>query len=175
MVVRTNGEPRAAASGIRRIAASLDPNMPLFDVRTFDEYLGNEIAPTRFTMTLASVFAGVALLLASVGLYGVISYTVAQRAPELGLRKALGAQHGGILRLVLGNGLGLAGAGIGVGLVGALALTRTVRGLLFGVTATDPVTFLGVSLLLVAVTLVASYVPARRAARVDPASTLRGD
>ena len=175
MVVRAPGDPRTAANGMRRIAASLDPNVPLFDVRTFDEYLGNEIAPTRFTMTLASVFAGVALVLAAVGLYGVISYTVAQRAPELGLRKALGAQHGGILRLVLGHGLGLAGAGIGVGVVGALALTRTVRGLLFGITTTDPVTFLGVSLLLLAVTLAASYVPARRAARVDPALTLRGD
>ena len=173
MVVRTQGDPRAIASGIRRIAASLDPNVPLFDVRTFDEYLENEIAPTRFTMTLASVFAGVALVLASVGLYGVISYTVAQRASELGLRKALGAQHGGILRLVLGHGLSLAGAGIGVGVVGALVLTRTVRGLLFGITATDPVTFVGVSLLLLGVTLAASYVPARRAARVDPMIALR--
>ncbi len=172
LVVRTDGDPLSALGGMRQIAGLLDPNIPLSDVRTFDEYLGKEIAPTRFTMTLASAFAFVALALASVGLYGVISYTVAQRTAELGMRMALGAQHGTILRLVLRHGVFLAASGIGIGLAASLALTRAIRSLLFGVTPTDPVTFVGVSLLLTAVALLASYAPAR-AARVDPVMALR--
>lgn len=175
LVVRAEGDPYASVGGLRRIGASLDPNIPLSDTRTFDEYLGYEMAPTRFTMTLAGVFAVVALVLAAVGLYGVISYSVAQRAPELGIRMALGARNRAILRLVLGNGLVMVGAGIAIGLAASLALTRAIRALLYGVTPTDPVTFVGVSLLLAVVALVASYVPARRAAAVDPARALRAE
>ena len=175
LVVRTDGDPLLALGGLRQIAASLDPDIPLFDVRTFEEYLGDRIAPTRFTMTLASVFAFVALGLAAVGLYGVISYSVAQRTTELGVRMALGAQHGSILRLVLRNGATMAIGGIAIGLMASLALTRAIGSLLVGVTPTDPVTFLGVSLLLAAVALIASYIPARRAARVDPMLALRAE
>ena len=175
LVVRTDGDPLLALGGLRRIATSLDPEIPLFDVRTFEEYLGDRIAPTRFTMTLASAFAFVALGLAAVGLYGVISYSVAQRTAELGVRMALGAQQGSILRLVLRNGATMAIGGIAIGLMASLALTRAIGSLLVGVTPTDPVTFLGVSLLLAAVALIASYIPARRAARVDPMLALRAE
>ena len=175
LVVRTDGDPLMALGGLRQIATSLDPNIPLFDARTFEGYLGDVMAPTRFTMTLASAFALVALVLASVGLYAVISYSVAQRTAELGLRMALGAHHASILRLVLRHGVTVAASGIGIGLVASIALTRAIRSLLVGVTPTDPTTFVGVSLLLAAVALVASYVPARRAARVDPLMALRSE
>ncbi len=175
LVVRTDGDPLMALAGLRQIATSLDPDIPLFDARTFEGYIGDAIAPTRFTMTLASVFAFVALVLASVGLYAVISYSVAQRTAELGIRIALGAHHGSILRLVLRHGVTVAAIGIGIGLVASIAVTRAIRSLLVGVTPTDPITFIGVSLLLAAVALVASYVPARRAARVDPLLALRSD
>jgi predicted permease len=173
LVLRAERDPYGLLPELRQIGASLDPGIPLFNFRTFDEYLGVHIAPTRFTMTLASVFAVVALVLSSVGLYGVISYSVAQRASEIGVRMALGAHDTTILRLVLGNGAVMVASGIGLGLVASLALTRAIRSLLYGVTPTDPVTFVGVSLLLAAVALVATYVPARRAARVDPMAVLR--
>jgi predicted permease len=173
MVVRTGANPYGMLPELRRMGASLDPEIALFDFRTFDAYLGLQIAPTRFTMTLASAFAAVALVLASVGLYGVISYAVAQRAAEIGVRMALGAHDTAILRLVLGNGAVMVASGIGLGLLISLALTRAIGSLLYGVTPTDPLTFLGVSLLLAAVALLASYVPARRAARLDPMAVLR--
>ncbi len=175
LVVRTDGDPLNALGGLRRVATSLDPEIPLFDARTFEEYIGDKIAPTRFTMTLASVFAFVALVLASVGLYAVISYSVAQRTAELGVRIALGAHHGSILRLGLRHGVTVAAIGIGIGLVASIAVTRAIQSLLVGVTPTDPTTFVGVSLLLAAVALVASYVPARRAAQVDPLLALRSE
>ncbi|MCZ6916716.1 MAG: ABC transporter permease, partial [Gemmatimonadetes bacterium] len=175
LVVRTTGDPLMAVGGLRRMATVLDPDIPLFDARTLEGYIGDEIAPTRFTMTLASAFALVALALASVGLYAVISYSVAQRTAELGLRIALGAHHTSILRLVLRHGVTVAAAGIGIGLVASIAVTRAIRSLLVGVTPNDPVTFVGVSLLLAAVALLASYVPARRAARVDPLLALRSE
>jgi putative ABC transport system permease protein len=173
LVVRAGQDPYGLLSELRQIGASLDPEIPLFNIRTFDEYLGYHIAPTRFTMTLASVFAFVALVLAAVGLYGVISYSVAQRASEIGVRMALGAHDANILRLVLGNSVAMVAGGISLGLVTSLALTRTIQSLLYGVTPTDPLTFFGVSLLLSGVALLASYVPARRAARVDPMTVLR--
>ena len=173
LVVRTTGNPVGVLPELRRVAAAVDPQIPLFDPRTFLEYLENEIAPTRFTMTLASAFAVVALVMAAVGLYGVISYSVSQRAAELGVRVALGAHDGAILRLVLRDGAVMAGVGIAVGLVGSVVVTRTIRSLLVGVGPTDLPTFAVVSLVLGAVTLVASYIPARRAARLDPLVALR--
>ena len=175
IVVRTSGDPRAALGGIRQVAARLDPNVPVFDARTFDDYIDKEIAPTRFTMTLASFFAIVALVLAAVGLYGVTSYSVAQRESELGVRVALGAHRPTIMRLVLGHSLAMTLIGIGIGLVLSLALSLVIQSLLLGVTPTDPLTLVGVSVLLAAVAMIASYLPARRAARVDPIVALRGE
>ncbi len=126
-------------------------------------------------MTLISVFAGIALLLASIGLYGVISYSVRQRTREIGVRMAFGADERTIVRLVLGRGMVLGLAGVGIGLVAAFASTRMVSSLFYGVSAIDPVTFLGIPLVLVAVTVIASYVPARRAMRVDPVEALRDE
>ena len=174
-VVRTSGDPRAARGGIRQVAARLDANVPVFDARTFDEYIDKEIAPTRFTMTLAGFFAIVALVLAAVGLYGVTSYSVAQRESELGVRVALGAHRGTIMRLVLGHGLAMTLIGIAIGLVLSLGLSLVIQSLLLGVTPTDPLTLVGVSVLLAAVAMIASYLPARRAARVDPLVALRGE
>jgi ABC-type antimicrobial peptide transport system permease subunit len=127
----------------------------------------------RFLTVLLTLFAGVALVLAAVGIYGVISYSVAQRTKEFGVRMALGAQRADVLRIVLGRGMLLAALGVGLGLVGAFALTRLMDTLLFGVTPTDPSTFVGVSLLLVAVAYFASYLPAKRATQVDPMEALR--
>ncbi len=174
-VVRTSGDPRAALGGIRQVAARLDPDVPIFDARTFREYIDKEIAPTRFTMTLAGFFAMAALVLAAVGLYGVTSYSVAQRESELGVRVALGAHRGRIMRLVLGHGLAMTLIGIAIGLVLSLGLSLVIQSLLLGVSPTDPLTLVGVSLLLAAVAMIASYLPARRAARVDPLVALRGE
>ena len=173
LIVRTGSNPMTALPEVRRIAASLDPDLPLFDARALGEYVRDEIAPTRFTMTLATAFAAVALAMAAVGLYGVISYSVTQRSSELGVRVALGAHDGAILRLVLRQGATMAGLGIAIGLIASFGLTRTIRSLLVGVAPTDALTLVGVSLLLAGVTLVASYVPARRAARLDPVVALR--
>ncbi len=145
------------------------------DIRLMDEYLTEAVASTRFTLTLISVFAGIALLLASIGLYGVISYSVRQRTREIGVRMAFGADEKNIVRLVGGRGMTLGLAGVGVGIAAAFVLTRTVSSLFYGVSAVDPVTFLGIPLVLVAVTVIASYVPARRAMRVDPVEALRDE
>ncbi len=174
LVVRTEGDPQTVLGGLRQVAARLDPNVPIFDGRTFDEYLGKELAQTRFTMTLASFLALAALVLAAVGLYGVTSYSVAQRESELGVRVALGAHRGAIMRLVLGHSLAMTLIGIGIGLVLSFAVSRVIQSLLTGVTPTDPLTLGGVSLLLATVAMIASYLPARRAARVDPLTALRG-
>jgi putative ABC transport system permease protein len=138
-----------------------------------EEVLSDSIARQRFSMLLLAVFAGVALALAAVGLYGVMSYTVAQRTREIGLRMALGAQRGDVLRLVVGQGLRLVFVGVGIGLAAALALTRLMSSLLYGVSATDPLTLAVISLLLVSVAALASYIPARRATKVDPLVALR--
>ena len=153
----------------------MDPDVPMADVQLMGQYVEEAVAPTRFTLTLISVFAAMALVLASIGLYGVISYSVRQRTREIGVRMAFGANESIILRLVLGRAMVLGLAGVGAGIVASFVSTRTVSSLLYGVSAVDPVTFLGIPFVLVAVTLLASYVPARRAMRVDPVVALRDE
>jgi ABC-type antimicrobial peptide transport system permease subunit len=153
----------------------LDPDLPVTNVRSMEQLIEASTGQRRFAMLLLGLFSGIALLLASVGLYGVMSYTVTQRAPELGVRMALGAGARDVLGLVLGQGMRLALLGVGIGLVAALAVTRLLRSMLFGVSATDPATYVGISLLLLGVTLVACWLPARRATRVDPVVVLRAD
>ncbi|MCH7717273.1 MAG: ABC transporter permease [Gemmatimonadetes bacterium] len=175
LTVRVAGDPLALAAPIRREIEVLDPEVPMADIRVMKDYVTEAVASTRFTLTLISLFAGIALLLASIGLYGVISYSVRQRTREIGVRMAFGADEKSIVRLVVGRGMTLGLAGVGVGIVAAFALTRTVSSLFYGVSAVDPVTFVGIPLVLVAVTVVASYVPARRAMRVDPVEALRDE
>jgi putative ABC transport system permease protein len=172
-VARTSGDPSAVAPALRRELAALDRDLPLYNVSTMERVLSDSISRRRFQMILIAAFAGVGLLLAAVGIYGVISYTVAQRRHEIGVRIALGARAADILRLVVGQGLGLTLAGVGLGLAGAFALTRVLASLLYGVTATDPLTFACVSLALLGVALLACLVPARRATKVDPMIALR--
>ena len=173
LVARTTQDPASVAAAARREIQSIDPDQPVSDVRTMEELLSASVARARFSTTLLGVFAAVALLLAVVGIYAVISYTVTQRTHEIGIRMALGAQTRDVLRMVVSHGLLLALAGVGLGLLGAFALTRLMSSLLFEVTSTDPVTFAAVALLLAAVALLACYLPGRRAAKVDPMVALR--
>jgi putative ABC transport system permease protein len=173
VVVRASGDPRGLVNAVRRMVASLDRDVPVTRVRTMDELMTASVAPPRFRTTLVSSFALVGLLLAAVGIYGVMAYAVAERTHELGVRVALGADRASVLRLVLGEAGALAAIGIALGVAGAFAATRLIQNLLFGVTSTDAVTFIGISALLAVTALVASYVPARRAMRVDPMVALR--
>jgi putative ABC transport system permease protein len=172
-VVKTSIEPTRLVEPIRREVQSLDRDQPLGNVRTLESLVEQTVAPRRFSMTLAGVFAFVALVLGAVGLYGVLSYTVAQRAREIGIRMALGAQRGDVHRLVISQGMALALGGVAAGVLASLALTRLMSGLLFGVSATDAPTFSSITLLLLLVALVACYLPARRASKVDPLVALR--
>jgi predicted permease len=171
-VLRSQTEPGAVISSARQIVRRLDSNLPP-DFSTFPQVLSNSLKARRFNLTLVGIFAATALLLALAGLYGVMAYAVTLRTGEFGLRTALGASPGNILRLVLGQGIVTAMIGVAIGLTGALVLTRTLQSLLFGLSATDPLTFAAVALLLVLVSLLACYVPARRAAKVDPMVALR--
>ena len=173
LVVRTGGDPGALGPAAVREIQTIDKDQPVSDVRTMESWLADSTARARFGTLLLSAFACAALLLAGVGIYGVISYSVTQRRNEIGLRMALGAQGRDVLRLVVGQGMRLVLVGVGLGLLGALALTRLMSGLLYGVAATDPPTFAFNALLLTAVSLVACYIPARRATRVDPLTALR--
>jgi putative ABC transport system permease protein len=173
LVVRTSGEPAALAPSVRNAVWSLDRNLPVSEIQTMDQVIAHSTAQPRFNLFLLATFAGVALVLAAVGIYGVMSYSVSRRTHEIGLRMALGARPGDMLRLVVGQTMTLALVGAGAGLVGALALGRFMSSFLYGVRASDPVTFLAVSLILSAVALLASYIPARRATRIDPLLALR--
>ncbi|HEX8831353.1 MAG TPA: FtsX-like permease family protein, partial [Longimicrobium sp.] len=174
VVIRTGGDPAALAGPAREVVRRIDPNLPVASIRTMEEVVGEATARSRMSSYLLAAFATLALVLAGIGLYGIVSYAVTQRRGEIGVRVALGAERGNILRLIVRQGMVLTLAGLALGLVLSLALTRLLRSLLFGVTTTDPVTFLLVPLVLAAVALLASYVPASRAARVDPAIALRG-
>jgi putative ABC transport system permease protein len=173
LAVRATQEPARLVALIRQIVHSIDPKQAIGDVRTMESMASESVAPQRLTMLVSTLFAALALVLAMVGLYGVISYSVAQRTHEFGIRMALGAERRDILKLVVGQGSQVILAGAGMGMLGALALTRFVSSLLFGVKPTDPLTYLAVSLLLFAVALLASYIPARRATKVDPLVALR--
>ncbi|HEV2914989.1 MAG TPA: ABC transporter permease [Pyrinomonadaceae bacterium] len=175
LVARSKGEPLTLAPGIQNELRSMDQDQALFQVRPLDEVISNTLSGRRFNTLLLVIFAALAGLLAAVGIYGVIAYSVTQRTHEIGVRLALGAQPGDVLRMVLGQGIKLTLVGIVIGLVAAFALTRVLSSLLYGVSATDPLTFLGIPVLLTAVALLASYLPARRATKVDPCEALRYD
>lgn len=171
-VVRSETDSASVIPSVRRIVRTLDPSVPP-TFSTFTQVLSNSLKARGFNLTLVGVFAGAALLLAIAGLYGVMAYAVTQRTGEFGVRTALGSSPGNILRLVLGQGIVTALVGVSIGLAGALILTRTLQSLLFGLSPTDPLTFAVVALMLVVVAMLACYVPARRAARVDPMVALR--
>jgi putative ABC transport system permease protein len=173
LVARTGGDPLSLAPNIRSELAAIDRDQPLTNLRTMEQVMSQSIARQRFNMTLIAIFSIIGLTLASVGIYGVMSYTVTQRTHEIGIRMALGAQKRDVLKLVVGQGMILALAGVGVGLAVAVGLTRVMSSLLFGVTATDPLTFGAVAVLLAAVALLACFIPARRAMKVDPMVALR--
>ncbi len=173
ILTRTAGDPLNWAAAVRGQVSAIDPSQPPHDIATLDELRAKSITPRRVNMLLLGSFALLGLLLAAVGIYGVVSYSAGERTREIGIRMALGARRGDVLRLVVGRGFGLALIGVAIGLAGALALTRFLSTLLYGVKPTDPVTFVAVSLILIGVALLASYIPARRAARVDPMTALR--
>jgi putative ABC transport system permease protein len=157
------------------VAAALDPNVPIAGLATLDSYVSNAMAQTRFLLALISSFAVLALILASIGLYGVISYSARQRTREIGVRVAFGARDRDVLRLILGQGMVVTAFGIALGLGASLVLTRVVRSFLVGVSATDPITFAGVPVVLLSVAALASYLPARRASATHPAVALRDE
>jgi putative ABC transport system permease protein len=173
LIIRASGEPTSLVPAVRQAIREVDPYQPLAYIRTMDEVLNRVTAERRMGMILLTAFAALALLLAALGIYGVLSYFVVQHTSEIGVRMALGAQPGDVLRLVIGKGMRLALLGVGLGLVGAFTLTGLMKSLLFEVQATDPLTFGLIALLLTLVALVACYIPARRATRVDPLVALR--
>ena len=175
LIVRAKGDPLALTNAIRSTVQTIDPAQPIHNIKTMETVIAESILDRKLNMILLGVFAGVAVLLAIIGIYSVMSYTVTQSTREIGIRMALGAQPGNVLKLVVGQGLMLAGIGIGLGLAGAWGLTRLMTTLLFGVSATDPITYVGVALLLLTVALLACLLPARRATKVDPMIALRSE
>ena len=173
LAIRTASDPTGIVNAVRAQVAASDPEQPVYDVSTMEQRLAESLSPRRFNMLLLGTLALLALMLAGVGIYGVMSYSVVQRTHEVGVRMALGARGGDVLRMVVGQGMKLAAVGVVVGLVAALALTRVIASLLYGVGPTDLVTFASVSLLLLTVAFLATYVPARRATKVDPMVALR--
>jgi ABC-type lipoprotein release transport system permease subunit len=173
VVLRTQGDPLSMTEAVRAQLAGLDRDLPLSDIKTLEQIARSAVARTRFAMLLLCVFAGVALMLATVGIYGLMSYSVTQRTHEIGIRVALGAQRRDVVSLIARQGMMLASTGLGAGVVAAVALTRVMSTLLFGVSATDPITFAGIGVLLISVALAACLVPAHRATRLDPMVALR--
>jgi predicted permease len=173
MIIRTNFDPLSLAGTVRQTVWEIDKDQPVSDISSMEEIVSDSVARQRFSMLLLGIFAGLALVLAAVGIYGVMSYSVAQRTREIGIRMALGAQRSDVLKMTVGHGFRLVLTGVAIGLAAAFVLTRVMSTLLFGVSPTDPLTFITISIVLVSVAVLASYVPARRATRVDPMFALR--
>jgi putative ABC transport system permease protein len=173
VVVRTAGEPEAMIAAVRSEMQAIDKDLPVYSIKTGEQVISESVAPRRLNMLLLGTFGGLALVLAAVGLYGVMAYSVAQRTREIGIRMALGANQKAVMRLVLSQGMVLALIGVAIGVGASLLLTRLMSSLLYGVSVTDPVTFAVISLMLIGVASVASYIPARRAMKVDPMIALR--
>jgi putative ABC transport system permease protein len=175
VAVRSTLPPASLLKAIEQEVRALDKDLPINNVRPLESYVADALAPTRFSLILMNVFGAVALALAAIGLYGVLAYAVSQRTQEFGIRLALGAQPHDVLALILKQGMKLALTGVLLGLISGVALTRLMQNLLFGVGATDPATFGGIAFLLILVALLACYLPARRATKVDPLVALRGE
>ncbi len=175
LVIRTAGDPRAMSSPLRRVLSSMDPEAPLYDVRPLEDYLALDLGRARFQTALLGLFAGIALLLTAIGLYGVIAHGVSQRTHEIGIRMALGASRSEVLRMVLQHGMALTFAGMAAGVLGAAAVARLIEASLYQTPPRDPLTYITVCILLSAVALLASYAPALRATRVDPMAALRSE
>jgi putative ABC transport system permease protein len=173
VVIRAQGDPANLAAAVRREVKAIDPDQPIAAVKTMDEWLATSVSSQRYRTSLLAVFALIALLLAATGIYGVMSYSVAQRTHEIGVRMALGARRFDVLKLVVGQGMMLVAIGVALGLMGAVALTRVMSSLLFAVTPKDPLTFVAVAMFLPLVAFVACYIPARRGTKVDPLVALR--
>ena len=173
LVVRTKGDPLSIVGLVRNEVRAIDPDQPISAVRPMTEWIALSTSEPRYRTTLLGLFAALAMILAATGIYGVMSYSVAQRTHEIGVRMALGARRFDVLRLVVQQGMGLTFIGVVLGLLGAFALTRVMASLMFGVTTKDPLTFTVVAILLLAVAFIACFVPARRAAKVDPLVALR--
>jgi putative ABC transport system permease protein len=173
LTVRSTADEKSLMPAIQREIRAVDPDQPVFGIKTMDELISESVSPRRLNTILLTTFAAVALLLAALGIYGVMAYSVSQRTHEIGIRMALGARPGDVLRMIVGQGMILTLAGICIGLIAAFGLTRLMSSLLFGVTATDPITFIAVALVLGIVAFMASFIPALRATRVDPMEALR--
>jgi putative ABC transport system permease protein len=175
LAVRTTAEPLSLATALRSEIWKLDKDLPLFRVQTMEQIVSKSVSEQRFNMLLLAIFASLALILAAVGIYGVMSYTTAQRTREIGIRASLGASEGNLLGLVMRRGLLLTFSGVILGLTGAVALTRVMRGLLFDTSATDPLTFAVIASLLTVISLLACYLPARTATKINPLEALRSE
>lgn len=175
LVVRTESDPAAMLGTIRNQVLSVDPEQPVFGAATMDQIMARSTAERRFSLTLLGVFAALALILASIGIYGVMAYMVSQRTYEIGIRMAIGAQMRDVIAMIIGSGLKMVLTGVGIGLVGALLVTRVLSNLLYGISSTDPATFAVITVLLTGVGLLACYIPARRAAGVDPMIAMRSE
>jgi len=175
LVVRTESDPKAMIETIRREVQAVDPKLPLYDLKTMSEHMSLALFPARIAASVLGGFGLLALILAAIGIYGVTSYMVAQRTREIGIRIALGAEPVGVAKLVLSSGLKLVVIGLGIGLAGAFLLTRFMSSILFAVSPTDPLTFGGIVAILLGVALLACFIPAIRATRVDPVVALKSD
>jgi len=173
VAVRTTARPESVLPDIRRILHDIDAEMPMANIRSMDEWLATNAAQPRLNATLIATFAGVALLIAVIGIYGVLSYSVSQRTREIGVRMAMGAREGKVISLILRQGMTVGLAGIGIGLVAAYAFSRVLASLVFGIQVRDPLTFAAAAAVPAIAALLACYVPARRASRVDPIVALR--